>query len=162
MKQAIQSFGYYLSTALLLMLGLVGLSQASEEQINKVLAMEEAPEGIVFEVISGKKDYLKTALDTFEIYQKQLKEKFPDIELAIVSHGSEQFSLTKQNQEIFKDTHQQVQRITDAEIPVHICETHASWYDITAEDFPDYVSVSSQGPAQIRDYQELGYLLIVL
>ena len=162
MKYAAQSLSRYLLLTLTLLFGLVGFAQANEAQVKKVLAMESAPEGIVFEVVSGNKDYLKTALDHFEAYQKQLKEKFPDIELAIVSHGSEQFSLTKQNKDAFKDTHRQVQRITEGDVPVHICETHASWYDISAEDFPDYVSVSSQGPQQIRDYQELGFLLIVL
>jgi len=145
-----------------LVLGVTSLAQANEDKVNQVLAMETAPEGVVFEVVSGNKDYLKSALDRFEVYQKQLKEKFPEIELAIVSHGREQFSLTKQNQMTFKGTHEQVQRITDSDVPVHICETHASWYDISAEDFPDYVSVSAQAPQQIRDYQELGFLLIVL
>ena len=162
MKYTKQSLRQYLTLTFILLSALTGFAHANEAKVKKVLAMEAAPDGIVFEVVSGNKDYLKTALDRFELYQKQLKEKFPDIELAIVSHGSEQFSLTKQNKEAFKDTHQQVQRITQGDVPVHICETHASWYDISAEDFPDYVSVSSQGPQQIRDYQELGFLLIIL
>ena len=162
MKYAKRFFSRHLLLTLTLLFGLVGFAQANEAQVKKVLAMDVAPDGIVFEVVSGDKAYLKTALDRFEAYQKQLKEKFPNIELAIVSHGSEQFSLTKQNKAAFKDTHKQVQRITEGDVPVHICETHASWYDISAEDFPDYVSVSSQGPQQIRDYQELGLLLIVL
>ena len=162
MKKMTQLFSRYFLMAFLLIAGISNVVQANEQKVNEVLAMETPPDGIVFEVVSGNKDYLKTALDRFEIYQKQLKEKFPNIELAIVSHGSEQFSLTKQNQQAFKGTHEQVQRITGSDVPVHICETHASWYDIAAEDFPDYVSVSSQGPQQIRDYQELGFLLIVL
>lgn len=162
MKSLIQLFRRYLLMAFVVIAGMSGGAQANEQKVNNVLAMETAPDGIVFEVVSGNRAYLKTALDRFETYQKQLKEKFPEIELAIVSHGSEQFSLTKQNQQKFKSTHDQVQRITDSDVPVHICETHASWYDISAEDFPDYVSVSSQGPQQIRDYQELGFLLIVL
>jgi hypothetical protein len=45
---------------------------------------------------------------------------------------------------------------------VHVCETHAGWYGVTAEDFPDYVDVAPTGPGQINLYQELGYDLIVI
>lgn len=134
----------------------------SNSEIEKILAMKTMPDGVVFEVVSGNEDYLKTALNKFELYQKKLKAKFPDIDLAIVTHGSEQFSLTRENKTKYADTHKRVQRISDSDVPVHICETHASWRDITAEDFPDYVNVSAQGPIQIRQYQELGYILIIL
>jgi hypothetical protein len=45
---------------------------------------------------------------------------------------------------------------------VHVCETHAGWYGVTAEDFPDYVNVAPTGPGQISLYLELGYELIVI
>jgi hypothetical protein len=45
---------------------------------------------------------------------------------------------------------------------VHVCGTHAGWYGVTPEDFPDYVDVTTAGPAQINDYEAMGYELIVL
>lgn len=138
------------------------VSASSDDAINKILAMASPPEGVVFEVVSGEEDYLQTALDKYDRYKQQLREKFPELELAIVTHGSEQFSLTTANRDAYAETHQRVQTINDDNVPVHICETHASWRDITAEDFPDYVNVAAQGPTQIRDYQALGYILVVL
>ena len=76
MKYAKRFFSRHLLLTLTLLFGLVGFAQANEAQVKKVLAMDVAPDGIVFEVVSGDKAYLKTALDRFEAYQKQLKEKF--------------------------------------------------------------------------------------
>lgn len=137
-------------------------AHADEDEIAAILAMEKAPEGVVFEVVSGDETYIETALHDFKGYQRQLREKFPDIELAIVTHGSEQFALTSTKRDSYPEVHEQVQSIVADNVPVHICETHAGWRGITAEDFPDYVNVSAQGPVQIRQYQELGYLLVEL
>ena len=45
---------------------------------------------------------------------------------------------------------------------VHVCGTHAGWFDVLPEDFPDYVDVAAAGPAQVNDYRALDYVLIVL
>lgn len=141
----------------------ISTSQAGEYTMEEVLALQEAPTGVVFEVVSGNEDYLQTALADFEEHQKQLKTQFPDIKLAIVSHGSEQFALTTSNQQAQSATHSLVQRLTgDDSVPVHICAGHASWRDLKAEDFPDYVTVSKSGPGAVRDHQAQGYLLVML
>ena len=57
--------------------------------------------------------------------------------------------------------HQQVESLVADDVPVHVCETHAGWYGVSAEDFPDYVDVAPTGPGQIELYRELDYQLIV-
>lgn len=144
------------------MLSVSSIVRANVDSVEKVLRLETMPEGVVFEVVSGNEDYLKTALSKFDLYQKKLKAKFPKIEFAIVTHGSEQFALTTDNKKKYATTHQKIQKISNDDVPVHICETHAGWKGITAQDFPDYVNVSASGPSQIKQYQELGYILIIL
>lgn len=155
------------SLTLLIFLGLCLLSLsvfASDKQdINKILAMKEAPDGVVFELIGSEdSQYLPNALNKVETYKNTLKQKFPNIELAVVSHGAEQFELTSDNATKEKKSHNIVKRITLGDVPVHICATHASWRGIDEEDFPEYITVSAQGPIQIRQYQELGYILVVV
>ena len=136
---------------------------SDKADINKILAMKSAPDGVVFELIGSENSkYLPNALTKIEAYRDQLKKKFPAIEIAVVAHGSEQFELTKQSAKKEKKTHSLVKRITNDDIPVHICETHASWRGVEAQDFPEYITVSAQGPVQIKQYQELGYLLVVI
>jgi len=136
---------------------------SDKADIDKILSMSNAPDGVVFELIGSEDSkYLPNALSKVETYKIQLKKKFPNIEIAVVSHGAEQFELTTDNAKKEKKSHDLVKRITLDDVPVHICATHASWRSVGAEEFPDYITVSAQGPIQIRQYQELGYLLVVV
>ena len=164
MRQYHRLWAHFLSGLVLFLSGFfaMNMSAASDDEIAEILKMGSAPEGVVFEVVAGDEAYLKTALDRFEVYQQQLKKQFPEIGLAIVSHGSEQFALTTANQAKHADAHSLVKRIISTDTPVHVCGGHASWRGLSDEDFPDYVDVSASGPAQIRDYQELGYILVIL
>ncbi len=138
------------------------LFASDKQDIDKILAKSETPDGIVFEVIGSDGKYLTEALEKIQKYKEQLQKKFPKLDIAVVSHGSEQFSLTTKNAEKNKKAHDSVKRLVASDVPVYICETHASWRDVAAEDFPKYISIAAQGPAQIKQYQELGYTLVVI
>jgi intracellular sulfur oxidation DsrE/DsrF family protein len=145
------------------------IATAADEDLDQMLVaelltQEKAPDGVVFELIGNEGDYLLNAIKKVETYKEQLQKKFPKLEIAVVSHGSEQFNLTKAKAEKSeaKETHTRVQRLVESDVPVHICAVHASWRDVAPEDFPEYISVSSTGPAEIRNYQEFGFQLIVV
>ena len=155
----------YLKLFLLLALCLLSVSVFPNDKadINKILAMKEAPDGVVFELIGSEDSkYLPNALSKVENYKTQLKKKFPGIDIAVVSHGAEQFELTTDNAKKEKKSHNLVKRISADDVPVHICETHANWRGVNAEDFPEYITVSAQGPIQVKQYQELGYILVIV
>lgn len=138
-------------------------AEEDRQQVAEILTYDETPDGVVFELIgNGGGDYLRDGLAKIEAFKMQLRKQFPGIDIAVVSHGAEQFGLTTKNIDQNKGAHTSAKRLIDADIPVHICETHASWYDVTAEDFPDYISPTPQGPVQIRLYEELGYILVVI
>ena len=136
--------------------------------INHILQQKQPPAGIVFEIVSDEDDLLERLLPDIKKAVKKLREKFPALPIAIVTHGKEQFALTTKNSQSQNNgnnnhkTHSLVKGLVRNDVDVHVCGTHASWYDIMPEDFPDYVDVSATGPAQINDYEEMGYELIVL
>jgi intracellular sulfur oxidation DsrE/DsrF family protein len=133
-----------------------------QQEVAALLAEDEAPDGVVFELIGNEGDYLLNALNKVKTYKAQLQKKFPGLDIAVVSHGSEQFNLTSDNQNKAQEAHAHVQQLVAADVPVHVCETHASWRGVTPEDFPEYITVSTTGPAQINQYEELGYTLVVI
>ena len=117
----------------------------------------------MFEIVSGDDDFLSEILPILKKDIEKLRKRYPDLPIAIVSHGREQFSLITASSKTEQATHSLVKDLVkSSDIDVHVCETHASWYGVTAEDFPDYIDVSAAGPAQINDYEEIGYDLIVL
>ena len=131
--------------------------------VDELLKQSEPPAGVVFEIASGSNDKLRQLIPLAQSHIKKLRQRFPELDIAIVTHGKEQFSLTSDNKEKYKDVHRGIKSLVkDAKVPVHVCETYASWNNVEASAFPDYVDVAAAGPAQINDYRKLGYILIQL
>lgn len=153
---------------LLLLSGLGLLSATSviasvESEISQILAHpNDPPVGVVFEVVEGNEGSLQWALPQIKKYAKILKNKFAKINIAVVSHGKEEFALLESNNKKYAAVHKDVKQLVSDDIPVHVCGTHASWYGKDDEDFPDYVDVTPAGPAQINDYENMGYTLVVI
>ena len=130
--------------------------------INDILKQKKEPSGVVIEIVTGDESNLEWALPQAQEYITQLRDAFPKLPIAIVTHGAEQFALTKDSQSENQKVHSLVQSLGEADVPVHVCETYAGWQGITAEDFPRYVNVSAAGPAQVNDYIAIGYDLIII
>lgn len=132
----------------------------TQQEIEALLSQNNAPFGVVFEIVEGNGDALQWAIPAVNQYVKQLRTRFPDIGLAVVSHGSEQFGLMKSKQQENAKVHKAVQSLVASDVPVHVCGTHASWKGKTADDFPDYVDVAPAGPTEIRNYEAMGYVRV--
>jgi len=132
----------------------------SDTDMAFILNAKNPPKGVVFEVAESEQDALTWALPKIQSYTQDLHKKYPSMKIAVVTHGTEQFSLLSENEYQYRSIHKTVKNLVNGNIPVHICGTHASWYDKDAMDFPDYVDVAPSGPAQIRAYQRQGYALI--
>ena len=157
--------GYLIASLLALLSGaaVAGSQLASDSSVETLLASEQPPQGVVFEIASGDPRSLDWAIPRIQRYVKSLRDRFPDLEIAVVTHGREQFALTSDQQTSQGAVHDNVQSLVrDQNVPVHVCETYAEMNDVAAEQFPDYVQVAPAGPAQVRAYEDLGYSVIRL
>jgi len=130
------------------------------KEIEGILTQPTPPFGVVFEIVEGRGDALQWAIPTVNDYVKQLRQRFPTISLAVVSHGNEQFGLMTSQQGKNAEVHDIVQSLANSDVPVHVCGTHAAWKGKTEEDFPDYVDVAPSGPTQINNYEAMGYQVV--
>lgn len=139
------------------------LAVSNDAKINQIIQNKAAPAGVVFEIVTNKANSLEWALPKAQHYIKILRNKFPDLAITIVTHGSEQFSLQTKNTAQYKKVHSLTQQLVkENDVPLHVCGTYASWKNVEKEDFPDYVDVTAAGPATINDYVNLGYILIII
>ncbi len=115
---------------------------------------------MVFEIIEDGDAALQWGIPTVNEYVKKLRKRFPDIGIAVVSHGKEQFGLMASREEEMPQLHAVVKSLVARDVLVHVCGTHALWQGQTAADFPDYVDVTPAGPTEIRNYEAMGYVLI--
>jgi len=138
------------------------IGSASQNGIEGILALPKAPQGVVFEIAGGQDGALAWAIPEVRRQTERLRARFPGLSVAVVSHGSEQFALSRKNQERYQAVHNSVRQIRQEGIDVQVCGTHAGWRNLDPEDFPDYVSVVAAAPVTIKNYREIGYRLIVL
>ena len=136
---------------------------AESDPVAHLLARETPPPGVVFEIVSGDGAALESTLPQARDATRRLRARFPGLDVVVVSHGREQFALLADEAEARPGVHAAVRSLLAVDdVTVQVCGTHAGWYDKTVEDFPDYVDVAVSGPAQINDYRELGYEVVVL
>jgi intracellular sulfur oxidation DsrE/DsrF family protein len=126
----------YVFLALVIFLSGLGFASANAD-VEQLLAQSQPPFGVVFEIVEADEAALEHLL-------------------------REEFALQIQNQGEYAEIHSQVQSLVSEEVPVYVCETHASWYGVSAEDFPDYVNVAPTGPGQVSLYQDMDYELIII
>lgn len=94
---------------------LTACNPSGEEGLQKILSSSQVPTGVVFEVASGDEEGMKWVIPMVKSYSRQLREKFPGIKLALVSHGEEQFQFTRSNIQRFANAHKQVKRLVNDE-----------------------------------------------
>jgi len=139
------------------------VSATATEEVETLLANDEAPAGVIFEIVGGEAETLGKLLADIRVDIERLRMRFPGLPVAIVSHGQEQFALTTANRANDPELHAIAEGIvTGEQVDLHVCGTYAGWLGVDPGDFPDYVDVAAAGPAQINDYRALGYVLITL
>ena len=141
----------------LLCFSLSAFAQTGIKQVDRIIGSGQAPEGIVFEIVSRDADRLKNLLPSVQGAVKALRARFPDLDMTVVTHGQEQFALMKNKQKIQSETHQRVKSLLANDVQLHVCGTFANMKGVEAEAFPDYVDVAAHGPELINDYIALGY-----
>lgn len=142
---------------------LAGPACAAPPTLDGLLARPVAPAGVVFEIVDRDPAALDVALPWVKQAARQLKARFPGLPMALVTHGQEMFALQAGKRAASPAIHQLAESLSrDDGIPVHVCETYAGRRGLAAEDFPSYVDVAPEGPAQIRNYEALDYVRLVV
>ena len=151
-----------LTSFALLMPAAAALAAAPAGEVDRVLAMDAPPPGVVFEVVSWQENALEGIVPEITRYAERLRARFPQLPVAVVTHGAEQFSLMTSEQDSYAELHAQVRSLTgERNVDVHVCGNHASWRDKGVEDFPDYVDVATSAASKMSEYRALGYVVIV-
>ncbi len=139
-------------------LGAISSHATQLHKVESILALDTAPPGVVFEIITGHKNGLRQLLPQVNANIEKLHTKFPNLPVAVVSHGDEMLALQTSKQQANPEVVSLTQSLVKQGVPVHVCGTYASMKGLSEEDFPAFVNVSAYGPAQIQDYIAVGYL----
>jgi len=145
------------------LLALASPAVAAPPTLDDLLARPVAPPGVVFEIVDRDPDALELALPWVKQAAQKLKARHPGVPMALVTHGQEMFALQTGKRTDNEAVHQIAESLSREDgIPVHVCETYAGRRGLATEDFPAYVDVAAEGPAQIRNYEALDYVRLVV
>jgi len=153
----------YLLPVWIALLALASPAVAAPPTLDDLLARPLAPPGVVFEIVDRDPGALEVALPWVKHAAQKLKARHPGVPMALVTHGQEMFALQTGKRAGNEAIHQIAQSLSREDgIPVHVCETYAGRRGLATEDFPAYVDVAAEGPAQIRNYEALDYVRLVV
>jgi intracellular sulfur oxidation DsrE/DsrF family protein len=142
---------------------LSGAAVAASATLDELLARPSAPPGVVFEIVDRDSGALELALPWVKDAATRLKARHPGVPIALVTHGQEMFALQASQRAGNPKIHQLAESLSrDQGIPVHVCETYAGWRGLAPEHFPAYIDVAPSGPSQIRNYEALDYVRVVV
>jgi len=107
---------------LLLLIAAPPVFSSVDSEINIILAHpDDPPDGVVFEIVEGDEAFLKWAIPEVKKYAVLLRDKFPGLNIAVVSHGKEEFALLKSNSKEYATVHKAVKSlVAEQDIPVHV------------------------------------------
>ncbi len=144
-----------------ILLALLLTTNVFADTLPEFLKESTPPSGLVIEIIEDDEDDWEWIIPQIKQTIKQARAKFPQVPIAIVSHGKEEMAFIKDDEN--QETKNEIQSIIqNSQVDFHVCAVHASWYQYTPEDFVSFVDVSATGPAEIASYEEMGYFLIRL
>ena len=130
-------------------------------EIEEVLAAKSPPAGVLFNVLEYEEDALEWIVPRIEHYVTLLRQHYPQLEIAIVSHGDEIFALRDEEKWLYKDVHKRIQRLSEQlDVTFHVCGAYAKANGVDESEFPQYVDVVPLATTQIKDYREFGYTVI--
>ncbi|MGC9456371.1 MAG: hypothetical protein ACP5DC_02505 [Halothiobacillaceae bacterium] len=131
-------------------------------EIEKLLESEQPPAGVVFDIEAWDEDALDRHFPWLLEQIPRLQARFGQLPVAVVTHGREQFQLTRDARGEHQAAQAMVDELAALGVSVYVCNTHASWRGLGPEAFIDSVVVAESGPAAINDYIALGYELVIL
>jgi intracellular sulfur oxidation DsrE/DsrF family protein len=132
-------------------------------QVDVILSEAAAPDGVVFDIETLDANALNTLAPYVRKQIHLIRERFPDVDIAVVSHGAEEFALQKQAQSDNAALHDTFSQLTQSDgVSIHVCGAVGGLKGLSREDFPDFVSYSESGMAQLNDYKALGYQVVII
>ena len=133
-----------------------------QSEIDKILTSER-PEGILLLVMEQDEEAFKWVLPRVTHYTRQLRKKWKDLTIVVLSHGDEMFALRTEYRALYEKLHQEVLTlVSERDVLFQVCGSYARYSDIAPSEFPDYVDVVPFAPAEIENYRQLEFKIINL
>lgn len=128
-----------------------------EQQVLSMSASE--PEGVLIE-FKGNMGKWVWVTQRIESYIRQIRKKYPDMEIEIVVHGKGIRNLTQSSYD-YGDAKKKLKVLSDSGIEVGVCVGKSKKMNIPLDSYADFINVAFTAPARIKELKLDGYVHIV-
>ena len=131
------------------------------DAVYEIIEQDSELAGVLFHIREFDEEAYYWLASRLEYYVGIIRNRHPDLPIAVVSHGDEILALTKANQEAYASTHNAIRRmVNDEGVDFHVCGAFAEINNLYESDFPEYIDLVPFGPATLTDYRQLGFEII--
>jgi len=139
------------------------LQAGEREDFRNLLNSNKQVKGVVFEIVGGDAASLRKSLVRIKSYVYQLRGKYDNINIVILSHGLEEFALLKRAAVENHKLHQQVAKlVNNHKVPVLVDSRFAGMNNVQDKEFIDMVEVIDSAPVQLENYRLKGYQIVLM
>lgn len=133
-----------------------------QSEIDNIRAAEK-PEGVLFLVMEQDEDAFNWVLPRVIHYTQQLRDKWNDLTIVVLSHGEEMFALRDEYRPLYEAMHQDVlMLVSKYDVLFQVCGSYANFSNVAPSEFPDYIDVIPFAPAEIENYRLMEFKIINL
>jgi intracellular sulfur oxidation DsrE/DsrF family protein len=147
---------------LLSYLSSVSAQNYQNPRVDALIEANQLPDGVVFEILSWEDNSWEWASPMLRQLTDQLHEKYPGIDIALISQGVELFDLARREGKQDLPAIRQLAQLSSEGMDIHICGNYAKYKRLGVGDFLDFVDVTDSGSAQLANYIELGFEHVVI
>ena len=123
----------------------------------------QKPEGVLFLVMEQDEEAFQWVLPRVIHYTRQLREKWSDLTIVMLSHGEEMFALRTEYQPLYEKLHRDVLTlVSEYDVLFQVCGSYASFSNVVPSEFPDYIDVVPFAPAEIENYRLMEFKIVNL
>jgi len=127
------------------------------------IRIAEKPEGVLFLVMEQDEEAFNWVLPRVIHYTQQLRDKWKDLSIVVLSHGEEMFALRAEYRPLYEQMHQDVlMLVSKHDVLFQVCGSYANFSDVAPSEFPDYIDVVPFAPAEIENYRLMEFKIINL
>ena len=146
-----------LAATLMLSVTRPAAAEFTNPNLEQLLASGQQPEGVVFEIMAWQDHSWNWAAPMLQEYVERLRENYPGIDLALISHGAELFDLSRRAGLQNSPAIRRLARLGADGVEIYVDGEYARWKRLEQRDFLEFVEVVDSASAQLAAFIELGY-----
>lgn len=138
------------------------MAVSPEARVDELLAGQEPPRGIVFEVVEWDIDRLQAVMPRIGALVARVREGYPELPLVVMSHGEEQFGFMAHHLNSLPPLRSLVEALHRDGVVLQVCGGYAVMSGYDSRRFSPLVTPVAEAVGALAQYRRDGYAIVAV